>query len=64
VIDYMRPEDVPACKCGDLCDRETVKGEWRHSACDQQAKARIERTRRILALRDAILRREGRKVQG
>jgi hypothetical protein len=64
MIDYMKPEDVPVCKCGDLCDRQTLKGTWHHSACDDEAKARIERTRRILAVRDGILNREGSKVKG
>lgn len=62
MMEYLRPEDVPACECGDLCDRQTAKGTWHHSACDDEAKARIERTRRILEVRDKILRREGRKV--
>jgi hypothetical protein len=61
VIDYMRPEDVPACVCGDLCDRQTVKGDWLHSKCDPQSKARAARTRRVLELREKILRRDGRK---
>ena len=63
MIDYMDPAEIPLCKaCGDLCDRQTLKGTWHHSACDDHASGRLERTRRILALRDGILRREGRKV--
>jgi len=63
MIDYMRPEDVPACKCGDLCDRLTVRGEWRCSKCDPKAKERFDRSVRLLRKRDEILRREGR-LQG
>jgi hypothetical protein len=61
MIDYMRPADVPACECGDLCDRQTVKGEWYHSACDDTSRERAMRTKRILELRAAILRREGKE---
>jgi len=63
MIDYTDPAEIPLCKaCGDLCDRQTLKGTWKHSPCDEQARSRLERTRRILAVRDGILRREGRKV--
>jgi hypothetical protein len=61
MIDYMRPEDVSACKCGDLCDRQTAAGRWYHAACDETARERAQRTKRILELRAAILRREGRE---
>jgi hypothetical protein len=57
VFEYLKPEEIPACECGDLCDRETAAGRWYHSKCEPLVKERRERTLRVLELREKILAR-------
>jgi hypothetical protein len=60
MIYYMHPADVPACRCGDLCDRETAKGDWYCSKCEpERAKAQAARTVRIMELAEKIRQRAG-----
>jgi hypothetical protein len=54
VIEWMRPEQIPKCPCGDLCDRETASGEWYHSKCQpDRAKRNAETTKRVLVILEA-----------
>ena len=45
---YLDPSEIPLCKCGEICDRELVKGGWRHSKCDPEARERVKRTRELM----------------
>ena len=61
MIDWMKPEEIPKCPCGDLCDRETANGGWYHSKCEpERAKRNAEVTNRVLELRAKRKARNGR----
>jgi hypothetical protein len=56
--EFLKPEEIPLCRCGDICDRQTLAGRWYHAACEDCAKEQMERTKRIL---EAAEKARGRK---
>ena len=63
MIEWMMPEEIPKCPCGDICDRETVSGEWYHSNCQpERAKRNAETTKRVLELVAKKKANHGRKL--
>jgi hypothetical protein len=56
--EFLKPEDIPLCPCGDIFDRQNGVGEWFHSQCRPDAKQRAKRTLEVLERREKILARK------
>lgn len=64
-VDYsheeLSPEEIPVCSaCQQLCDTQSLIGNWRCSQCDGQATSRFIQTQRWLAFAETIRRRSNR----